>query len=357
MIKRLVSILICIFLLCISVGCTAKQSTENNSVQDNAQASAVPSPATLTPIPTTILPEAKPPEGSVNSDNLRFIILADSRGLDKGINSEIVNKTLNEVKKLSPQPEFAIMPGDLTEGSKQYKEVKAQLEYFKKVITQYYPIEFYYPGIGNHEMRAGQDGEKAFEETFGDFSAHFLDGYHRTSYYFDAGDTRIFMLNSDHPKETHKITGEQLDWLKSNIDKSKKHNIFLLHEPPYPTGSEAGNSLDRYPEARDIFWSVIDSLDNSIVFCGHEHNYSRRLIDSTFNETIGSTKYKFERSIYQVISGGFGAPLYEKYTYKKNMIVPVIPQYHYTVIDINDSGISVQAINLEGEILDSFQIP
>lgn len=357
MIKRLISILICIFLIFICVGCTAKQPTENNTSQDVTQPPAATLPATQTPVPTITMSEEDQQESPEVTNTLRFVVLADSRGLDKGINSEIVNKALKEVKKLSPQPEFAIMPGDLTEGSKQYKEVKAQLEYFKQVITQYYPIEFYYPGIGNHEMRAGKDGERAFEETFSEFSAQFLKGYHRTSYYFDVGDTRIFMLNSDHPKETHKITGEQLDWLKLNMDQSKKHNIFLLHEPPYPTGSEAGNSLDRYPEARDIFWSEIDSLENSIVFCGHEHNYSRRLIDSTFNESFGSTKYKFGRNIFQVISGGFGAPLYEKYTDKKNMIVPVIPQYHYTVVDINDSGISVQAINLEGETLDSFQIP
>jgi hypothetical protein len=357
MIRRLVYVLLCVILIFNSAGCSSKNTSDNKNITQNVtQPPDSQRAVTQAPIQNAAEPDTDNLESYSLGKSLRFVVLADSRGSDHGVNSEIVKKILSEVKQLSPQPEFAIMPGDLTEGSKQYKVIKAQLDYFKELVTEYYPIEFFYPGIGNHEMKAGKDGEKAFSETFSEFSAHFLKGYHRTSYYIDFGDTRLFMLNSNHPDEKHKITGKQLDWLKSNIDQSKKHNIFLLHEPPYPTGAEAGYSLDKYPAARDAFWKVVDSLNNSIVFCGHEHNYSRRLVDNSFSETIGGKKYKFSRSVYQIISGGFGAPLYEKYTSKKNIIIPPIPQYHFTVVDISESGVSIQAVSIDGETLDSFQI-
>lgn len=359
--RRPAYLVLCFLLLLSSTGCSSKKTTENQSPPGVTQP---PTAITQTPadqespssVPNAVQSDTDQLESFSLDENFRFVVIADSRGSDHGVNTEIVRKVLSEIQKLSPQPEFAIMPGDLTEGSKQYKEVKKQLEYFKQVITEYYPISFYYPGIGNHEMKAGAKGEKAYAEVFSEFSANFLKGYHKTSYYIDTDDSRIFMLNSDHPEEMHKITGSQLAWLKANVDPNKKHNIFLLHEPAYPTGAEAGYSLDKYPGSRDSFWKVVDSLDHSIVFCGHEHNYSRRVVDSSFNETAGGKKYKFGRSIFQVISGGFGAPLYEKYTLNKNIIIPPQPQYHYTVVDIREDGLSVQAINLEGEILDSFLV-
>lgn len=338
-------------------GCKSRNIEEDKNISPYQEQAPTREPTvTQAPVQNNTESRDEKPENTVGNQKLRFIVLADSRGLDHGVNSEIVNQVLKQVKQLTPQPEFALLPGDLTEGSKSYSEVQEQLDYFKEITTQYYPVGFYYPGIGNHEMRAGKGGEKAFSKTFSEFEANFLEGYHRTSYYFDVGDTRFFMLNSNHPGEKHKITGNQLTWLKNNIDPEKKHTIFLMHEPPYPTGAEAGNSLDSYPASRDEFWQVVDETPGAIVFCGHEHNYSRRLIDSSFNEKIGKKSYEFRNEIFQIITGGFGAPLYTKYTSKKNMIIPPIPQYHFTVVDIDANGVSIQAINMDGEIIDSFLV-
>ena len=355
--KYLILITLLEVLIFSMIGCSSGNNSDNKMITPvvTNNPTAVPS-VTTSPIPSAA--EQPPSDADTNTakESIRFIVLADSRGSDNGVNSEIVKSILSEVQKLSPQPEFAVMPGDLTDGSKNYEGIKGQLDYFKQIITGYYPVKFYYPGIGNHEMRAGKAGEKAFSETFDEFDAEFLDGYNRTSYYFDVGDARLFMLNSDHTGEKHKIEGDQLDWLKSNIDPEKSYHLFFLHEPPYPTGAEAGNSLDSAPEARDAFWEVVDNSNNPIVFCGHEHNYSRRLVDSSFNQKIGGKSFKYDKAVMQVISGGFGAPLYTEYTEKKNMIIPPIPQYHYTVVDMNEDGLNIQAINIDGDIIDTFEV-
>lgn len=354
MIRRLIIALFSVMLILNCVACSSENKPDIIA-QDITPTRASQAAVTQAPVSNTPESSADRIESLSIKKNLRFVVLADSRGSDNGVNSEIVKKILTKIKELSPQPEFAIMPGDLVEGSKQFKTVKGQLEYFKQLITEYYPISFYYPGIGNHEMKAGKDGERAFASVFNEFKADFLKGYNRTSYYFDVGDTRIFMLNSNHPEEKHKITGKQLRWLKSKLDQSKKRNIFMFHEPAYPTGAQAGYSLDKYPGSRDVFWKVVDSVKNPIVICGHEHNYSRRLVDSSFSETISGKKYTFKQSVYQIITGGFGAPLYEQYTLKKNIIIPPIPKYHFIIVDINEDGISFQAIDIDGNLLDSFQ--
>ena len=349
MARRVAFLLLSAALLLSNIGCLSTQYQKNNNGKQPPimQPPAVKKPATQAQASSS---------GTTSKNTLRFIVLADSRGSDNGVNSAVVKKILQKIKQLSPQPEFAIMPGDLTDGSNNYSGSKAQLSYFKKIVTQFYPVKFFYPGIGNHEMRAGQNGEKAFSDTFSEFSAKFLNGYNKTSYYFDAGDTRLFMLNSDHPGEMHRIMGKQLDWVKSNIDQSKKHNIFLLHEPPYPAGAEAGNSLDKYPLSRDTFWKVVDNSNNPIVFCGHEHNYSRRLIDKSFNEKVGGTGFVFNKQVFQIITGGFGAPLYTQYTSKKNIVVPPVPEYHFSIVDIDNIGVKIQAVNVNGKIIDSFKI-
>jgi hypothetical protein len=280
--------------------------------------------------------------------------MADCRGDDGGINSAAIAKTMEEIKKISPQPSFAVIPGDLVSGAAGYAEEKAQLQYFKSTITKFYPIEFFYPGFGNHEGTAGSKGEQAFEEVFPETEAVFLDGYHHTVYYFDKDGVRFTMLNSDHPGENHRISDAQLNWVKANHADGITNQIYFVHEPAYPTGAHVGSSLDTDKLQRDKFWQIVDSSVNPIIFCGHEHDYTRRHIDSSFNETVNGQTFQFGRSVYQVTVGTFGAPVYSEYSDKKNVDIPPIPVYHYAIVDINQGKIHVTVYDLDGKIIDQF---
>ncbi|MGE5628261.1 MAG: metallophosphoesterase [Solirubrobacterales bacterium] len=288
---------------------------------------------------------------------LRFVVMADSRGQIEGtINMEAVKKTLAELKKLSPQPSFAIIPGDLAYCKNTYNDTKAELLSFKKLITEYYPIDFYYPGFGNHEAAAGALGEKAFGEVFSEFNANFLNGYNRTVYYFDKNDLRFYMLNTNNPGEDHTISDIQLNWEKNNTNYTKIHNFYFFHEPAYPTGSHVGSSLDANKLQRDKLWKVIDASINPMVFCGHEHIYTRRHINSDFNETIEGEVFNYNKTIYQVTTGTFGAPIASQiYADTKDVDVTPEYEYHYTVVDVMGSHVQVTVFNLDGGIIDQFQ--
>ena len=340
-IPKSILIIVLWVLLCVMASCSGPSPDTKAQVQPQQQVPASQPPASAQPKPKII-------------ESFRFVVMADSRGIDKGVNSVEVKKTMEALKKLTPQPVFAVMPGDLVDGSKTYKGVKQQLEYFKKLVTQYYPAEFFYPGLGNHETAYDSGGEKAFGEVFTEFEAGFLQDYGRTVYFFDHGNARIFMLNSNYPGERHIISDKQLEWVRDNLDETKSHNIFFVHEPPYPTGSHVGSALDSNRLQRNKLWSVVDSSQSSMLFCGHEHNYTRRHINSDFNETVGGVEFKYEQSVYQVTAGSFGAPLYTKYTSKKNVDIPPVAQYHFAVVDIDDS-VKVKVYNLEGEVLDEFE--
>lgn len=312
--------------------------------QQSAQPPAVPQKVTE---PHKVQKEASPV--------LRFVVMADSRGSNAGLNVKTITQTMEEIKKLSPQPSFAVMPGDLVGGSKASSEVKSQLIRFKDIVTKYYPIEFFYPGFGNHEATAGAGGEAVFKEVFSEFKANFLEDYNRTVYYFDSGNNRFYMLNSNHPTEGHLISDAQLNWLKKSMDSAKKHNFFFFHEPAYPTGAHIGSSLDANPLQRNTLWQAIDSSIGAMVFCGHEHNYTRRHVDESFNSTSRGEDFKFSSKVYQVTTGTFGAPFYSDYKSTKNVDIPPITQYHFAVVDVSTDKIQVNVFNLDGNLLDSFQ--
>ncbi|MDP4090316.1 MAG: metallophosphoesterase [Bacillota bacterium] len=294
-------------------------------------------------------------ENTNTQPELRFAVMADSRGSDNGINASVIKKTLNEIKKATPQPSFAVMPGDLVGGSGSYEKIKAQLQYFKDTITKYYPIDFFYPGFGNHEASAGLEGEKAFGEVFSEFKANFLEGMNKTVYFFDSSECRFYMLNSNHSGESHTISSRQLDWVKTNTDPGKLHNFYFFHEPAYPTGPHIGSSLDADKMMRDKLWEAIDRSNGPMVFCGHEHFYTRRHINSDFNETVNGQSFNFIKSVYQVTTGTFGAPFYHEYLDKRNVDVPPVAEYHYAIVDIIKDKIQVTVYNLDGKAIDSFE--
>lgn len=316
----------------------APKDTDNPKalISFGADISASVSPTAAAPL---LLPT--PTAIAKSTSAYRFIVMADSRGADNGINAAAVTKTMQALKKLKPQPSFAILIGDLVQGSKSNKTTLSQLKSFERLATKFYPEEFFFPGLGNHEVTSGNGGETSFATVFNKFQGKFLPGYNRTVYYFDKGDDRFFMLNTNHPGESERISVKQLNWLKQNIKDTAKNNFFFFHEPAYPTGPHIGSSLDKYPASRDALWKVIDGTNNPLVFSGHEHFYSRRHIEK-------------DKIIYQITTGSFGAPIQK--VYKDKTGVDVAPKFLYSfcVVDVTDVDVKCSVYSLSGKLIDSF---
>ncbi len=293
------------------------------------------------------------PEKQIKNSH-RFIFMADTRGSDDGINKAVLDKIFTGIKALTPQPEYILVGGDLITGSKDTDTYKKQLGTFKAFFTSYYPIHMLLPAYGNHED-SGSTKEVSHEEIFGEFFNEFsptnaLQGYHNTVYYMEKDHIRFFVLNSYHSGQTSQIVDEQLNWLKENLKKDdNKLDIAFIHSPPYPTGGHVGSSLDMYPEKRDAFWQLLDNQNALALFAGHEHNYTRRIIDSTFSSL-------FTRPLNQITAGSAGATPIDTYTSPLGVVVPPKPVYHYSIIDVTPDHTTIKTITVDGETIDEFTL-
>lgn len=287
---------------------------------------------------------------------MRFIVFGDSKGKENGINEKVLKAIMNETCKLDPAPQFIVMCGDTVAGSNKEEVLIFQLNRLKNIIERYHPIKLLIPVIGNHEVNIEPTDdrfEKVLSQFYSDLTPdEFLMGYNKTVYYIDFGDTRLIILNAFHHGSTHKIDTTQLKWFEEKASECKKNKLVFVHSPAFPTGAHFGHCLDLYPEYRDAFWKVVDKCGIDIVFSGHEHNYSRRIIDSSF----GNEDYCYKRSINQVIAGGGGEKLRDKYKSKKGVVVSPIDVYHFLVVDVEPDCIKVRAISSKGKKLDEFKI-
>ena len=287
---------------------------------------------------------------------MRFIVIGDSKGKNNGINENILKKILNRTSKLNPLPEFIVMCGDSVAGGPTAEILTTQLDGLKKLIRKFYSNILIIPAAGNHEViNQSKDDkyEKILSIAYHDFIPdRILENYNKTVYYKDFDDTRLIVLNPFHCGSIHRIEKEQLEWLEEAASTNKKNKIVFVHSPAFPTGAHLGHCLDLYPVERDCFWNIIDKCCVNIVFSGHEHNYSRRIIDSSFN----NEKKGFKHCVFQVITGGGGEKLKGTYKSREGVVVPPIGKHHFVIVDIVLEGIFVSAISVEGKKLDGFRV-
>lgn len=278
---------------------------------------------------------------------MKFIILSDSKGKERGINEKVLSKLLKESKKLNPEPNFILLGGDNVAGSSNKEIYTAQLLRLRNLIDRYYPGIALLPVIGNHEVNnepTDESYEKIFEGIYSDMLPNTcLRGYNKTAYYSDYGSTRLIILNSFHCGELNKIGERQLAWFEDAASKPMKNKIVFVHSPAFPTGAHIGHCLDLYQKDRDVFWNIVEKCNVDLVFSGHEHNYSRRKSGS-------------KRAIYQIIAGGAGEKLKDKFKDKSGIIVAPKAIYHFVVVDVEEASIKVSAISITGKTLDEFKI-
>lgn len=278
---------------------------------------------------------------------MRFLIFSDSKGKDNGINKVILEKLLKESCKLIPKPDCIVLGGDNVAGSKIENELICQFDTLRNLINKYYSQTPLIPVIGNHEVNnepKDDKYEKIFSRIYNDMLPNtYLEDYNKTVFYVDYGDVRLIVLNSFHFNEIHKITKRQLSWFEKTASANIKNKIVFVHSPAFPTGAHYGHCLDLYSEERDAFWNIVENCNIDIVFSGHEHNFSRRKIES-------------EKCVYQIITGGSGEKLRDKFKDKKGVVFAPIAKYHFVIVDVIQNGIEVSAISCKGKFLDSFKI-
>ncbi|MBU1076012.1 MAG: glycoside hydrolase family 125 protein [Spirochaetes bacterium] len=293
----------------------------------------------------------------VEDGTFRFAVMSDSQGSGTPVNITVFSKLSEKMSGHYPVKLF--FPGDLINGqSTSYPEFINEFAIWKSVITNYIPLTNCMAGLGNHEDGWGTKpaGERAFNDSFSHLPDNQLAGYGRTVYYYDyvipGAKARFIMLNSEHTNESSRILSAQRNWLEARLSEADTlgyHTIIFYHEPAYPTGAHSGSALDKYAVERDALWQIIDNHNVGVVFSGHEHNYSRRHVNS-----INNPGYK--NSIYQIIEGGSGGSLNGTYTDTLNVDVPPVSAHHYVIGKIEGEYINIYVYTTNNSLVDQFQI-
>lgn len=281
---------------------------------------------------------------------MRFVIWGDSKGKDNGINKKVLHSIMHRISTLTPAPKCMIMLGDTVAGNLDEKILIKQLFDLKDIINQYTPQIKLVPVIGNHEVNINPENdvyEKILRQFYNDLNPDgSLEGYNNSVYYKDFENVRIIVLNSHHPGEIHKVSTLQLKWLENTACNTDNKKFIFVHSPAYPTGAHIGHCQDLYPESRNEFWKTVEKSNIDMVFCGHEHNYSRRKIKNPLTNNY----------IYQIITGGAGEKLKNKYKSKAGVIVPPIAVFHFLILDTDSQEVHVQALTYKGKKIDDFKL-
>jgi hypothetical protein len=83
------------------------------------------------------------------------------------------------------------------------------------------------------------------------------------------------------------------------------------------------------------------------TFCGHEHNYSRTLVDEKIDKS-------FSRPTWHIVTGGGGAPFHpqDKPPWRHS-VKAFSPRQHYCIVSVAGRKVRLHVYDPMGNLLDT----
>jgi hypothetical protein len=127
----------------------------------------------------------------------------------------------------------------------------------------------------------------------------------------------------------------QYNWLVNDLAGTDKQWIFLVfHEPGWSAGGHGNNS-----QVQNHIQPLCEQYGVDIVFAGHNHYYSRAVVNG----------------VQHVTTGGGGAPLYNPDTDYPNIVYGEKTN-HFCLVEIQGNTLTFSAKRLDGEVIDTFSM-
>ncbi len=202
----------------------------------------------------------------------------------------------------------------------------------------------FYPIIGNHEA-FGTDAAFKVISVFGLKST--APATASTLAYTFSLNNSLFILFSNarfdaytQSTEEHRLGRELLEWLNQVLSNQRAKYDFAFvigNEPAFSTTASNGifKGLDKNIDVRNKFWKILLDHQVTAYFCSGERLYDR------------TNRY----GIWQIISGGSGAPLYKR-EFDKAF-------YHFLLLSVPNNPRQlpkVQVYDSQGNLADEFDL-
>ncbi len=241
-------------------------------------------------------------------------------------------------------PDFVLFLGDGIHGSYYQSEMRQQWDNFKTAtdtITFNRPV---FMAIGNHDANTyyqNFNGGDIFADEF-EFprNAPVPQFYEELVYFFEWGDVCFYVLDSDYYLTPEIIDVYQRTWLNQNLQNcSARFKITAHHEHAWSYEGDLYGFLGEHPAERDAYWKVL--RDNGVILdmAGHIHLYNSDFFGRTLPDTVTCVR--------QLISGGGGGSIVGGH---------LGDFYHFCLIEISGSNLSVTVIDETGAVKDVFSL-
>jgi 3',5'-cyclic AMP phosphodiesterase CpdA len=267
-------------------------------------------------------------------DNYRLIALGDVR-----TQPQIWHRVSEAIYQREKEALFIIGTGDYPADGQQYQQWIDQFFAPGRNLLGHLPI---WPAIGNHE-KTRQAGDHPQDEKSHYFSLFELPGNERW-YRVDYRYTTLLIIDSNSQMGPE---SEQYQWLLNELRSLRnRFTIVAFHHDPVSGGPHNKLQADGTPkewpidQGRRFLLPLFEMYGVDLVLNGHDHLYER------------SNK----NGVYYVVTGGGGAPLYKINTVENPYQQVTVAAYHYTTLDVSSESIKVTAIDIDGKIIDEFDI-
>lgn len=263
-----------------------------------------------------------------------------------------LERSFDEIAATRPAPEVVFFTGDLVYGlDPDLSVLRSQLEAWVRVYRA--SALGRNPRIrlvalpGNHESLQGSGSDETSnpgaEQVWLDVMSPFIAGDNgpgrggpdqletdqsRLTYSFDLHDTHFVVLNTDPFGAPATVP---LYWIAGDVgaarqNASVRHIIALGHKPAFtPPIAHESDSLDTYPEMRDVFWDLLNGADAAAYLVAHAHVYYRSQPSSTTEPSVVGT--------WQVVAGNAGSPVDSDWAASG-----AVPFYGYSIVTVTPGG-------------------
>ncbi len=257
-----------------------------------------------------------------NAQEITFFAYGDNRTYPSD-HDAVAQAVMNDISQNNLKQTFILNSGDLVSNGD--TESDWQDDFFNPQYTHISDLLANLPyaaSIGNHE---GQG------ILFGKYFPYFYQS-NRYYYSFDYGPAHFTVID----QFTNYSQGSaQYNWLVNDLATTNKTwKIVVFHKPGWAAGGHSNNT-----DVQNILQPVFEQYGVKFVITGHNHYYSRAVVNG----------------IYHITTGGGGAPLYSPNASYPN-IVHVDQSHHYCKLHINGNNLHFSAIRSNGSQIEAFDV-
>lgn len=263
--------------------------------------------------------------------SFRFVVMADSIGYKRPVNTAALTYIVYQILDLTPRPAFVVFCGDMG-----FHGGTKVLEYWKTFIKPLTNAGIkVYVAVGNHELHDIKhtytlEHQQEYQQAFHNMPDNGPPGYQKLVYAFEYGNAFFAILDSFYMdpvtkvKHKNQFTREQLDWLENQLKKTRaEHKFAFAHSPVFFL-----EKPEKQDPSRLALWKIMDDHNFDIFFSGHEHLYSRLPVDSSMDS-------RWKNRVTQIVAGGAGAPLIALFRVHMSKSVANVKSLHnFVVVDV-----------------------